>query len=498
MQRRPSTGSPSRAFSRRPGCPAERRGRARDLFPVWLSANLNIGNAVFGGLAVALGNNLFWALVAVVLGNVLGGTFMALHSVQGARLGVPQLVQSRGQFGFHGALLPVALAALLYGGFFMVTAVLAGQALAAAVPSIPVNQGVLVGVAVSLLLALLGYRAIHATARWAMWPLAAAVVVATIASLARGGLSFTTSGFAPGPFFSALGVIATFLLTYAPYVSDYSRYLPVDTSARGAFAATFGGAFVGAAWSEVLGVFLAVQVAGSDVFQSVRTLVGDGALGTVVLLVTAAAIAGNNALNLYGAMLNLITAVSAFTRLRASVVVRVAMLAPTLVIGTYLALQASTDFYSQVNTFLSFLMLGFVPWGAVNLLDFYLVRRGRYDIDGLFEARGAYHHDPASWTWGGLNAAALVAYAVGVAAALPFVANAWYTGPAAAALGDADISWVPGLVVTGAAYLLLVRIRSGSVAPPTGPTGPTEPGPRPAGPSVAPRTTAGGREAGSR
>ncbi len=176
--------------------PDERRGRARDLFPVWFSANLNIGGAVFGALAVALGNNVFWSLVVVVLGNVLGGTFMALHSVQGARLGVPQLIQSRGQFGFYGALVPVALAALLYGGFFTVTAVLGGQALAAAAPALSVNQGVLASVAISLLLALLGYRAIHVSARWAMWPLAAAVVVASVASLARGGIEFTTAGVA--------------------------------------------------------------------------------------------------------------------------------------------------------------------------------------------------------------------------------------------------------------------------------------------------------------
>ena len=452
--------------------PDERRGRARDLFPVWFSANLNIGGAVFGALAVALGNNVFWSLVVVVLGNVLGGTFMALHSVQGARLGVPQLIQSRGQFGFYGALVPVALAALLYGGFFTVTAVIGGQALSAAAPALSVNQGVLVSVALSLALALLGYRAIHASARWAMWPLAAAVVVASVASLARGGIEFTTAGFEPGPFFSALGVVATFLLTYAPYVSDYSRYLPEDTPARSAFGWTFGGAFLGATWSEVLGVLLAVQVADADIFAAVRSLLGSDLLATGILLVTGAAIAGNNALNLYGGMLNLITAASAFRTLRPSVVLRVVMLLPTLLIGTYLALQATDDFYAQVNNLLSFLMLGFVPWGAINLLDFYVVRHGAYDVRAFFEPRGEYHHDPASWTWSGVNVPAMLAYAVGIAAALPFVYNGWYVGAAAEALGGADLSWAPGLVVTGLVYLALVRLARSRAPRPTVPTVP--------------------------
>ena len=81
-----------------------------------------------------IGNSFWCAVVAVLVGKLVGGTFMALHSVQGARLGVPQLIQSRGQFGFLGALLPVLLAVFLYAGFFMVTAVLGGQALSAAMP----------------------------------------------------------------------------------------------------------------------------------------------------------------------------------------------------------------------------------------------------------------------------------------------------------------------------------------------------------------------------
>ena len=91
----------------------QRHGSPRDLFPVWFSGNLNIGNAIFGALAIVVGNSFWWAVVAVLVGNLVGGTFMALHSVQGARLGVPQLIQSRGQFGFLGALLPVILAAFL-------------------------------------------------------------------------------------------------------------------------------------------------------------------------------------------------------------------------------------------------------------------------------------------------------------------------------------------------------------------------------------------------
>ncbi len=434
---------------------SDRHGTARDLFPVWFSANLNVGNAFFGALAVVIGNNLFWAIVAVVLGNVAGAIFMSLHSIQGAKLGVPQLIQSRGQFGFYGAMLPIALAAFLYLGFFATTAVIGGQALSAAAPAVSLPISIIVVSLVSLTLAVIGYRAIHVAAKWAMWPLAIAVVVVTVASLVHGGFQVSMDGFKVGPFLTAFGLIATFLLTYAPYVSDYSRYLPENTRPVDAFKWTFAGAFLGTTWTMLLGVLLAAQFDPNDMMASIGHLFGGGWIAAIILLVTAVAVGGNNALNLYGAMLNLITAVTSFKQIKASMMVRIWMLLPTFVLGLLIALTASADFSANVSNFLSFLLLGFVPWGAVNLIDYYWVRKGAYKVEDFFNPRGVYYEDRATWTKFGINWQAIISYFVGVAFALPFMNNGWLKGPAAGLLGDADLSWIPGLIVTGLVYLLL-------------------------------------------
>lgn len=440
--------------------PDQRHGKARDLFPVWFSANLNVGNAFFGALAVILGNNLFWAVVAVVLGNIAGAIFMALHSVQGAKLGVPQLIQSRGQFGFFGALLPLFLAAFLYLGFFATTAVIAGQALTAAAPAVPLSTSIVVVSGLSLLLAVIGYRAIHVAAKWAMWPLAIAVVIVTIASLIHGGLVFDPSGFQVGPFLSAFGIVAAFLLTYAPYVSDYSRYLPVDTQPKDAFNWTFWGAFLGTTWTMLLGVFLGVQFNPDDTMASTSELLGGGWIVAVILIVTAIAVAGNNSLNLYGSMLNLITAGTSFGEIKQSKGVRVGMLMPTFIAGLLIAIFASAEFSANVAIFLSFLILGFVPWGAINLIDYYWVRKGEYDVEAFFKPKGIYFRDAKTWTAGGVNWQAFIAYFVGIAAALPFMNNGLVVGFATPYFGDADLSWIPGLIVTGAVYLALTAKNS--------------------------------------
>jgi NCS1 family nucleobase:cation symporter-1 len=434
---------------------ADRHGKARDLFPVWFAANLNVGNAFFGALAVIVGNSFFWAVVVVILGNIAGAAFMSLHSIQGAKLGVPQLIQSRGQFGFIGALLPVALAALLYLGFFSTTAVIGGQFLTAAVPALDMFWAPIVVSVLSLVLALVGYRAIHKAAKWGQWPLAIAVVVVTIGSLAHGGFDLSMSGFALGPFLTAFGIIATFLLTYAPYVSDYSRYLPYETKAKDAFWWTFGGSFLGTLWTELLGVMLAVQFTPGDTAGAIAEMFGGGWMVALLLLVTAVAIGGNNAMNLYGGMLNLITALSTFKAPKASLALRIGMLIPTFALGLIIAVAATADFNSLVSTFLSFLLLGFVPWGIINLVDYYWIRKGDYDVKAFFEPKGRYFSDAASWTVAGFNLKALLSYGVGIIVSLPFVNNAAFQGGATAWVEGADISWIPGLIVTGAIYWIL-------------------------------------------
>ena len=82
---------------------SERHGRVRDQFTFWFAATMNVVNCVVGGVVIFLGLNFFWACIAIVAGSLVGVVLVGFHALQGPRLGVPQMIQSRGQFGFYGA-----------------------------------------------------------------------------------------------------------------------------------------------------------------------------------------------------------------------------------------------------------------------------------------------------------------------------------------------------------------------------------------------------------
>ena len=97
---------------------AERHGTPNRLFFIWFGANMQVTAAATGAIAVVIGLSLPWALLALLIGNLFGVTFMAAHSAQGPKLGIPQMIQSRAQFGFYGAIVPLVLVLLMYIGYF--------------------------------------------------------------------------------------------------------------------------------------------------------------------------------------------------------------------------------------------------------------------------------------------------------------------------------------------------------------------------------------------
>src|ERR1700735_2441422 len=109
----------------------QRHGKARDLFTVWFGSNVMLLTIVTGGLSVTVFKLSFVAAtIAVTVGNLVGAVFMALHAAQGPTLGVPQMVQTRGQFGSMGSLLVVGIVIVMYIGFLASNLVEGGEAIA--------------------------------------------------------------------------------------------------------------------------------------------------------------------------------------------------------------------------------------------------------------------------------------------------------------------------------------------------------------------------------
>src|SRR6202042_1970434 len=141
--------------------------------------------------------------------------------------------------------------------------------------------------------------------------------------------------------------------------------------------------------------------------------------------------------------------IDSFSRVKPTMTMRIITIGITAVLSLIGALLATDNFLANFNNFLLLILYLFIPWTAVNLVDYYIVRRGHYAIAEIFKPDGMY----GRWGWRGI-----VSYLVGFAAMIPFFdVGTLYEGVAAKALGGADISFFIGLPVAGVLYYVFTR-----------------------------------------
>lgn len=432
---------------------SERGGTARSLFPLWFMANANITTLATGMLGAALGATLAQSLLAIVLGVAVGTVFTAFHSAQGPQLGLPQMIQSRAQFGYRGVLLICAVVVFSLVGFNMFNQMLGAEVLTATTGvDAPALWYVLISVA-AVVLAVFGYHWIHAAQQWLTVLFLATFGVFTVLALVVVPLDpaqLSLAGLEPTAFLVQFGASAAYALGWAPYVSDYSRYLPPQTSPARALSFTYGGIFVGAAWLMGLGAFVAATFAGAEPVQGVRDA-ADAVLpgaGTWLLLAALPGLVSVITVNVYAASMELITIVDSVRPIRPTTRARVLGCVVVGLAALVGSLVSTGAFLANFGSFLVVLLYVLVPWTSVNLVDYYLVRRGHYAVREIFVRDGIY----GQWGWQGL-----AAYGIGVVAMVPFAVTAWWTGPAAEALGGVDVALFVGLLASAVAYLVLAR-----------------------------------------
>jgi NCS1 family nucleobase:cation symporter-1 len=434
---------------------AERHGRAGDLFTVWFGSNIMILTIVTGALAtLRFQLSLFAAVVAILAGNLIGGVFMALHAAQGPQLGVPQMVQSRGQFGSVGANFVVTLVVVMYLGFVASNLVLGGQSLHSIAAGISDQAGIVLISLLSLAAAIYGYDLIHAYARWMTWVCGAALAafflwITVVHSLPsdiwqRGNTTF--SGF-----LGMISVGALWQIAYAPYVSDYSRYMPADSGVRPTFWASYWGCVLGSVLPMLLGALLGLLVTDGNVVGGLARAVQP--ISILIVVVFSIGIGSTTAMNVYCGVLSSITVGQTFApKWRAGASARIILSVIFMILALTMALLGAGNFMVNYENFLALLLCVMAPWTAVNLVDFYLVQHGRYDVQSFFAADGG--------VYGRYNATALFCYGFGILIQVPFLATDVYTGPIARACGGIDVSWLVAIAVVSPLYYGLASKRA--------------------------------------
>jgi NCS1 family nucleobase:cation symporter-1 len=381
-----------------------------DNFVLWADLGISFLVMVVGMFLVP-GLGLGQALLAIVVGAVIGNVLLGIGAAVGSDTRVPTMVLLRGPLGVRGSYLPTLLNILQLLGwatFEVIVMAQAADALAQRVFDAPAAYHLWVAVfAVLTVLLALGGPVLVTKAvleRFVIWAVLITTVWITIAlftSYDIGGL-FDRPGTGEMSFWLGVDLVVALPISWFPLVADYSRFA---RDRRAAFWGTAAGYFVPQVWFYAIGVLL-VLAAGvaTDPAAPIAPLLSAiagltaGWLALAVLLVDET---DEGFANIYSTALSI-----------QNLLPRLSQRLLILLIGAVVLVAAWVIPLTEYESFLLLIGSAFVPLLGVLAADYFVLRGGRYDVEELYRPRGAY------WYWGGVNWPAVGVWLIGAVAYL--------------------------------------------------------------------------------
>lgn len=422
----------------------ERHGKPLHLAWTWASPNLEFATIFLGVLGTLfLGLSFAQAATAIVVGNLLGALTHGYLSTMGPRTGLAQMVVARAAFGFRGNALPATINAVMAGaGWFAVNSVSGALALAS-LTDLPDLLCLVIVVGTQVLVAFFGYNLVHAFERFAFPLLAVVFVVAAVIVFSKADFGAPGGGGGFGGWMVLTAATFGYCAGWNPYASDYTRYLPPDSSRRQVFAYSALGVFCSCVLLQLAGA--AAVTAGADAFLGNPTTAFTDllptALGKLTLLAIAIGAVCANVLNIYsGSMAFLTLEIPVPSHLRRALVA-----VGFGVIGFLVAWSGLSDAGAKYESFLLVAAYWVAAWLGVVLTD-RLLRRGAVPERHLL-------------TRGYANWAGPIAFVTATAVSvLLFSDQSRYVGVVTEAHpGIGDLTPVVGFVLAAVVYALLFK-----------------------------------------
>mgnify|MGYP002413160066 CR=1 FL=1 len=415
--------------------PASRKTMRIDrVFWSHFSPNLGPGGWVTGALLVSLGLDLKAGVLAILLGNIIGALPVALAAAVGPATGLTQMEASRMALGRIGVRPPSFLNWLYCVGWDAVNNVPAAAALVALLTlggaPLPfwLALGILAGT--QMVASIYGHHVVQALQKYlgALLLIVFAIIGLTFA--ANGGaIVQAVHPVSLATFLLAVGILVSFNLSWATYSSDYTRYLPADTSPKKVVSLALAGLLSSAVPFQILGLLTATSIAEPSPTAVIASLQhAMGPLGPLALAAIALSSITGNSFNDNTASYSLISAGIHIPRVTAAII--------TASLGYVLAVAGAGRYASLYTDYLLVTMYWIAPWCGIVLADWYLTGGHSAARSGPY---GQALIPPQGWTRG-----ATIFVVTSVFTVVLFSTSSLYTGPVARWLGGADIGYYVG------------------------------------------------------
>lgn len=452
---------------------SKRESRPRNMLTVFFGGNLAFSVIVFGWLPITFGLSWMSAVTASAVGIGLGTLVIVPLVLLGPRTGTNNTVSSGAHFGVNGRMIGSLLTLLFALAYAAIAVWTSGDALVAAAHRLlgtPTGDGMLAlgyGVIATeiVVVALFGHGTVVALQKFVLPVVGVLLLLGVVAFGGRFHPGAASGNYLLGGYWQTWALAVTLAvggpLSYAPTLGDYSRRISrTRYRDRSVIGATAAGIFFGLFLTAVFGSFTA-----STFTTLSSSYVGDlvtyspGWYILPIVLIALAGGLGQGVLNIYASGLDLEALIPRLSRVHTTLITSLTAVA-LLYFGVFVV--NAVDSITAMTLVLNGLA---APWVAINVVGFFVARRGQYDPADLqvFNQglRGGRY-----WFTGGWNLRAVIPWVAASVVGICSVNTTLYTGPFANLAGGVDLSLIAPSAIAVVGYLIALRLWPERVAPP--------------------------------
>jgi len=389
---------------------------------------LGVGLLVFSAGSFLSDASFIDAILAIVIGSLVGSFLLALAGKIGSDCAIPSLVSMRPSFGIYGSYLPAMLNVIQLIGWTIFEIMIMSKAAEMLVGKfVPFYIWTIIFGGFVTLLGILGPLTVirQWLGKFAIWIVYASSIIMIISLMTSENLPKILSSPGNGmSFFSALDIVIAMPISWMPLAADYNRFAKSSNSALRAtiigFAITnilfyFGGILLGV--TDVVAIIGAIQ---SMFFGFLILILVVNETDNTFADVYSAAVSSQNIYH----KLNQRYLIVGFTSLSTIL----AMIIPI----------------AQYETFILLIGAVFVPLFGVVLTDYYIVRNRKYTKDMIYGESALK-----------IGFTAIISWSIGVLV--------YYLLSSLSPIHMAELpeigATIPSLIVSSLVYLTVVRLK---------------------------------------
>ncbi len=401
-----------------------------DYFILWSSLGVGLLVLLAGTLLVpAL--SFKDALLAIIIGTVIGNIPLVLAGWIGSEYAIPTMVTIRPSFGIRGSYFSSFLNLIQLIGWtsfeIIIMAKAANTISIATIGYSNITLWIILFTILCIVMAIGGplliirywlekfaIWIIYGTSVWIAYYIFSKIDFNLFAIEGQGGL----------PFLLAIDLVIAMPISWMPLAADYLRF---SKDQKRASAGTYSGYFLANFLFYTLGILFVLGVGVSDPILAISTV----AYGIPALLLILVDETDNAFADIYSAA---VSVQNMLPRLSQKLLV--------LVIGVIGMLIALIVPIEQFTSFLLLIGSLFIPLFGIVITDYFYVKKRKYVIEDLYLQHGRY------WYQKGLNVRAIVAWLFGVVSYHLIVVYASWLGGS-----------IPSFIIAAIIYIILMRVK---------------------------------------